>query len=80
MTSWIQGTYAHEQVKCDQVCKHNISCKQGLIKQDQLLKNYHNEHLARKYSSEHATQWRPITMINCMYKTQPMQNTRSICI
>ena len=48
--------YVHEQVKCDQVCKHYISCKHNLIKQVQSLKNDYNEHLASKCSFGHAMQ------------------------
>ena len=72
--------YVHEQVKCDQVCKHNISCKHSLIKQDQSLKNDYNEHLASKCSSGHAMQLGAIPQINCMSNTQPMQNILSTCI
>ena len=72
--------YVYKQVKYDQVCKHNRTCKHILIKQDQSLKNDYNEHLASKCSSRHAMQLRAIPRINCMSNTQPMQNTRSICI
>ena len=52
MNSW----YVYEQVKCDQVHKHYITCKHILIKQDQSLKNDYNEHLASKFSFGHAMQ------------------------
>ena len=51
-----------------------------MIEQDQSLKNDYNEHLASKCSSGHAMQLGAIPQINCMSNTQPMQNTRSICI
>ena len=76
MNTW----YVYEQVNCDQVHKHYITCKHILIKQGQSLKNDYNEHLASKCSSGHTMQLRPITRINCMSNTQPMQNTQSICI
>ena len=76
MNTW----YVYKQVKCDQVNKYYIAAKHILIRQGQSLKNDYNEHLASKWSSRHAIQLRPITRINCMSNTQPMQNTRSICI
>ena len=52
MNTW----YVHEQVNCDQVCKHYKTCKHILIKHDQSLKNDYNEHLASKCSTGHAMQ------------------------
>ena len=51
-----------------------------MIKQGQSLKNDYNEHLASKWSSGYAMQLRSMQRINCMSNTQPMWNTRSICI
>ena len=51
-----------------------------LIKHEHTLKNDYNENLASKWSSGHAMQFRAMQKINCMSNTQPMRNTRSICI
>ena len=72
--------YVYKQIKWDQGNKHYISIKRILIKQGQSLKNDYNGHLASKWSSRHTMQLRAEQRIHCMSNTQPMWNTRSICI
>ena len=61
MSTW----YVHEQVKCDQVCKHYKTCKHILIIQGQSLKNDSNEHITEKCSSKHLEKKQSLK-ITCM--------------
>ena len=57
--------YVHEQVKCDQACKHYKTCKHILIIQGKSLKNDSNEHITEKCSSEHVEKKQSLKII-CM--------------